>query len=158
MERCKLPPRASLPPLNHLRRAKPRTRGAAMPEAAAQPALKLTAICPTFIVPDVTAAAEHYRDVFGFKILSYFLNPPVFAIVARDVAEIHFGKADEGATASPNLLRRREIGLDAYIWVTDLHALHEELKERGAKVIEGPVQRVYKCLEVVVEDLNGFRL
>src|SRR5262249_25295892 len=103
---------------------------------SAKPALKLTAICPQFIVPDVVAAAEYYRDILGFKILGYFLDPPVFAMVARDAAEIHFGKPDAGAPASPNITRRK-IATDAYIWVTDLDALHAELKQRGAKIIEG---------------------
>lgn len=129
-----------------------------MPEAQTKAAAKLTAICPTFIVSDVVATAEYYRDVLGFKILSYFLDPPVFAIVARDAAEIHFGKADPGVAASPNLMRRHEIGSDAYIWTNDLHGLQAELKKRDAKIIEGPVQRVYNCLELVVEDLNGFHL
>ena len=53
-------------------------------------------VSPQFIVPDVVAAANYYRDVFGFRILSYFLDPPVFAVVARDAVEIHFGKADNG--------------------------------------------------------------
>ena len=129
-----------------------------MAEAQTKAAAKLTAICPTFIVPDVVATAEYYRDVLGFKILGYFLDPPVFAMVARDAAEIHFGKADADAAVSPNLTRRKGIGIDAYIWTNDLNALHEELKGRGARIIEGPVQRVYNCLELVVEDLNGFRL
>jgi len=129
-----------------------------MSEAQTKPAAKLTAICPQFIVPDVVAAAEYYRDRLGFKILGYFLDPPVFAMVARDVAEIHFGKIDAGSAPSPNLTRRRGLGSDVYIWVNDLHAFHGELKDRGAKIIEGPVQRVYNCLELVIEDLNGFRL
>ena len=129
-----------------------------MPEAQAKAAAKLTAICPQFIVPDVVATAEYYRDVLGFKILGYFLDPPVFAMVARDVAEIHFGKIDAGAEPAPNAARRKGLGSDVYIWTTDLHALHAELKERGANIIEGPVQRIYNCLELVVEDLNGFRL
>jgi hypothetical protein len=41
-------------------------------------------------VPDVVTAAEYYRDVLGFRILGYFLDPPVYAIVARDSVEIHF--------------------------------------------------------------------
>jgi len=124
---------------------------------AAKPALKLTAICPQFIVPDVVAAAEYYRDVLGFKILGYFLDPPVFAMVARDAAEIHFCKPDAAAPVSPNVTRRK-IATDAYIWVTDLDALHTELKQHGARIIDGPVVRIYNCYELVVEDLNGFRL
>ena len=129
-----------------------------MAEAQTKPAAKLTAICPHFVVPDPKVAAEYYRDVLGFKILGYFLEPPVFAMVARDAAEIHLAKIDEGMTASPNSVRRRGLGVDAYLWVTDLDALHAELKERGAKIVEGPVKRVYNCYELTVEDLNGFRL
>jgi catechol 2,3-dioxygenase-like lactoylglutathione lyase family enzyme len=36
-------------------------------------------VSPQFIVPDVTSAAEYYRDVLGFRILGYFQDPPVFA-------------------------------------------------------------------------------
>jgi catechol 2,3-dioxygenase-like lactoylglutathione lyase family enzyme len=115
-------------------------------------------VSPQFIVPDVTSAAEYYRDVLGFRILGYFQDPPVFAMVARDAVEIHFGKADNGATASPNVIRRRGLGLDAYIWVNDLDALHAEFEGRGAKIIEGPAVRVYQCYEMVVEDNFGFHL
>jgi len=107
-----------------------------MPEPQIRAAAKLAAICPQFVVPYVVAASEYYRSVLGFRILGYFLDPPVFAMVARDAVEIHFGKADEGATPSPNLARRRGLGIDAYIWVNDLDALHAELQERHAKIVE----------------------
>jgi hypothetical protein len=42
--------------------------------------------------------------------------------------------------------------------VNDLDPLYEELKARGAKILEAPVLRVYKCYEMVVEDNFGFRL
>jgi len=122
-----------------------------------KPAVLLTTISPQFVVPDVVAAAEYYRDMLGFRILGYFLDPPVFAMVARDTAEIHFGKADDGAPPSPNVARR-SMGLDAYIWVNDLDPLYAELKARGAKILEAPALRVYKCYEMVVEDNYGFRL
>src|SRR5882762_8987378 len=81
-------------------------RGLVMAETGVKPAVRLTTICPQFVVPDVVAAAEYYRDVFGFRILGYFLDPPVFAMVGRDASEIHFGKADGGALPSPNVSRR----------------------------------------------------
>jgi catechol 2,3-dioxygenase-like lactoylglutathione lyase family enzyme len=128
----------------------------AEPQTSAVAKFKLVA--PQFIVPDVVAAAEYYRDKLGFKILSYFLDPPVFAMVARDSVEVHFGRSTDGAAASPNHLRRPGLGLDAYIWVNDLDALHEELKSRGAKIVEAPTPRLYKCYEMVAEDNYGFRL
>jgi catechol 2,3-dioxygenase-like lactoylglutathione lyase family enzyme len=128
-----------------------------MAETNAKREVRLTTIAPQFVVPDVVAAAEYYRDVLGFRILGYFLDPPVFAMVARDTAEIYFGKAENGALPSPNV-KRRSLGLDAYIWVNDLDPLYKELKGRGAKILEAPVFRVYKCYEMVVEDNFGFRL
>jgi hypothetical protein len=84
-----------------------------MPEAQIKSAACLKMISPEFVMPDVTAAAEYYRDVFGFKILSYFLNPPVYAMVERDTDEIHSRKADAGAAPAPNVTRG-VIALDAY--------------------------------------------
>ena len=118
---------------------------------------KLKTISPQFVVPDVKVAAEYYRDVFGFKILGYFQEPPVYAIVQRDDVAIHFGQADHGHGASPNAGRRAG-SLDAYIWVTDVDALNAELASRGAKIVEGPMKTVYECYEIVVEDRFGFRL
>lgn len=114
-------------------------------------------ISPQFVVPDGVAAAEYYRDFLGFRILGYRPDPPVYAIVARDSVEIHFGKAGTGTAASPNT-RRREGSLDACIWVNDLDPLHAELRERGAKIVESPATRVYECYEMVVQDHLGFRL
>jgi len=114
-------------------------------------------INPQFVVRDVVEAAEYYRDVFGFKILGYFSEPPVFAIVGRDDVVIQFGKIDRGQTVAPNSGRRDE-ALDAYIWVDDVDALYAELKGKGAKIVETPKQQVWNCYEFVAEDAFGFRL
>lgn len=128
-----------------------------MAETGTHKTTRLRMISPQFVVPDVKVAAEYYRDVFGFKIRGYFWQPPVYSIVQRDDVEIHFGKADQGQNAAPNLGRR--VGsMDAYIWVTDVDALHSELSSRGAKIVEGPMKTVYNCYEIMVEDQFGFRL
>lgn len=114
-------------------------------------------ISPQFVVPDVVAAAEYYRDVLGFRIPGYFADPPVFAIVSSDSVEIQFGRADGERPPSPNWTPRQG-GLDAYIWVNDLDSLHTELKARGVKIIGAPELTVYECYEMVVEDHFGFHL
>jgi len=126
-------------------------------EPQTKAAVECRMIAPQFVVPDVVVAAEYYRDVLGFCIRGYFLDPPIYAIVARDSVEIHFGKADTGLASSPNI-QRREGSIDAYIWVNDLDPLHAELKGRGAKIVEPPTTQVYKCYEMVVEDRFSFRL
>jgi len=96
-----------------------------------------TGLAPQFVVADVVRTAEFYRDKLGFEILGYFLDPPVYAMVRRDSAEIHFGKAD-GQHIQMNEMVRNGLGTDAYIFVTDVNALIEEFSERGVKIIEGP--------------------
>ena len=88
--------------------------------------------------------------------LGYFGEPAAFAKVARGAVEIHLGKAD----AEPQLTNQsfRKISSDAYIWVDDVEALFAELTTSGAEIIEGPVRRIYDCVELEVRDCNGFKL
>ncbi len=113
-------------------------------------------VAPSFVVADVVATAEYYRDVLGFEILGYFADPPVFAMVSRGGVEMHFGKAD--GDPQPSNLQFREISSDAYVWVDDVEALYEEFNASGADVIEGPTRRIYDCVEMEVRDCNGFKL
>ena len=100
-------------------------------------------------------AAEYYRDVLGFKILGCFLQPPVYAVVARDAVKIHFGRLANGVQALPNVVRK-EGSVDAYIWTDVLDLLYRELEARAAKIVEAPTMRGYKCYEMVVGDKFGF--
>jgi len=123
-----------------------------MPERSA-----FLGLAPQFVVPDVVAAAEYYRDKLGFEILGYFLDPPVFAIVRRGAAEIHLGKAD-GLKIQHNEDVRRGLGTDAYIFVSDINSLHDELRQRGIEILEGPIRRPYDRVEITIKDCNGFQL
>lgn len=118
--------------------------------------MRLTKIIPQFVVPDVVAAAEYYIEKLGFHLLGYFLDPPVYSMVARDDVEVHFGKSDTGQTAPGSQFRK--VGMDAYIHVDDLDAVFKDLQARGANITEGPVVRVYKMREITVVDLNGYKL
>lgn len=114
-------------------------------------------IATQFVVDDVVATAEYYQRVLGFELLGYFLDPPVYAMLARGGVEMHFGKSDD-RPADLSSTQYRRVGFDAYIWVDDIYALHDELKEKGANIIDGPVKRVYESTEIEVEDCNGFKL
>jgi uncharacterized glyoxalase superfamily protein PhnB len=117
---------------------------------------KLKKAAPQFVVNDVVKTAEYYRDFLGFKILSYFLDPPVHAMVERDGVEIHFGKADKEGI-KPNSSHRK-IACDVYIWTSDIDALYEEFKLKNVNIIEGPVKRVYGSREIVIRDGNDFTI
>jgi|SRR4051794_39243920 catechol 2,3-dioxygenase-like lactoylglutathione lyase family enzyme len=114
-------------------------------------------LAPQFVVPDVVRSAEYYRDKFGFEILGYFLDPPVFAIVLRDGAEIHFGKSDKGEV-NLNDSVRNGLGTDAYIFVSNILNLFDELRKRGAKITEGPTERPYGRTEITVRDGDGYQV
>ena len=117
---------------------------------------KLRAIAPQFVVPDVIKTAEYYRDVLGFKILGYFPDPPVYAIVGRDNVEIHLGKGDTNI-AQGNVTRRSG-GLDAYIFVKGVDDLFEEFRQRQVDIVEGPIDQIYGQREIMIRDCNGFTI
>lgn len=125
--------------------------------------IQFTSAVPQFTVRDVVQTAEYYRDVLGFQIAGYWDGesatkspsaPPVFGIVWRGKVEIFFSRADD----SPVRTGRAQFALDAYIRITGVDELATELRERGAEIIDGPVDRIYNERELVVRDCNGLVL
>jgi catechol 2,3-dioxygenase-like lactoylglutathione lyase family enzyme len=121
------------------------------------------AAVPQFTVPDLVRTAEYYRDVLGFQIAGYWDGervslapdrPPVFAIVSRDQVQVFFNRAD----LSDARTGRAEGGYDAYLRVVGIDALAEELRTRGADILDGPEDRVYGQRELVIKDCNGLIL
>ena len=78
----------------------------------------------------------------------------MFAIVRRDSVQVFFSRARGGEVRTG----RAEGACDAYIQVTAVDALAEELGGRGATILDGPEDRVYKQRELVVRDCNGLVL
>src|SRR6185295_1626418 len=125
--------------------------------------IRLLAAVPQFTVPDLVRTAEYYRDVLGFQIAGYWDgervvqvpdSPPGFAIVWRDQVQEFFNLADRQNVRTG----RPEGACDAYFRVTQIDALAEELRSRGAEIIDGPEDRVYGQRELVVVDCNGLIL
>jgi uncharacterized glyoxalase superfamily protein PhnB len=122
--------------------------------------IRLQSATPQFTVPDVVQTAEYYRDALGFEILGYWDGervsfeaqpPPVFGIVRRDTVQVFFSRARGGEVRTG----RAEGACDAYIQVAGVDALAEELRARGADIVDGPEDRIYKQRELVVQDCNG---
>ncbi len=113
---------------------------------------------PFFLVDDVVATAEYYRDKLGFTRGVFFGDPPGFVIVKRNTARLMFRQVPENArpAARPNPDRMR-FTLDAYIWVSDVDALAEELRRRGADILSMPEEEGGRR-EMIVRDLNGYHL
>ena len=125
--------------------------------------ISFVAAVPQFTVPDLVRTAEYYRDVLGFQIAGYWDGervslvpdtPPVFAIVWRDQVQVFFNRADQ-----PDVrIRPAEGAPDVYLRVMGIDALAEQLRTRGADILDGPEDRVYGQRELVVTDCNGLIL
>ncbi len=119
-------------------------------------------VSPVLGVPQVRRTAEYYRDVLGFELdpIDGVFQPSadepdgVYAIVKRPGAWIHF-QIRRGGRSQPS---RPGFERDVYLYVDDVDYLHEELSQRGAKIVSPPRLAPYGIREVVVEDLNGYRL
>ena len=102
-------------------------------------------------MPDVVAAAEHYRDRLGFEVSFVWGEPPQYATTRRDDAPIHFTRGE-----IPR--RNRGQASDIYLFVSDIDDVFEELKKRGANVVMDLETWPYGMREFAVEDRNGYRL
>lgn len=116
----------------------------------------LIGIAPQVVVEDVVKTATYYRDVLGFTLIGYFLDPPVYAMVQRDGFQVHFSKSDTGSM-SPNE-QRRSICTDFMIWVPEIDRFYDEVTARGAEIAEVITLRIYGSREFVIRDCNGFRI
>jgi len=47
-------------------------------------------IAPVFFTMDIPGTLAYYKDKLGFECLATWMDPPVYAIVARDEHPIHF--------------------------------------------------------------------
>ena len=103
-----------------------------------------------FVVQDVLRSVEHYRDVFGFQTVFTYGEPTFYAGVARDGITIHL----QAASAT-----KRQVGQGSlYLFVSDVDALFEELKSRGARILKEPTDYPYGMRDFDVNDLDGNHL
>jgi catechol 2,3-dioxygenase-like lactoylglutathione lyase family enzyme len=114
-------------------------------------------IAPYFFADDVVATANYYRDKLGFRYDRFWNDPPTFCIVHRDGVFIMLA---EGASAGqPNRSADPEGGAwDAYVWVDDADALHDEYAARGVRIVRAPCDQPYNIRDFEIEDCNGYRL
>jgi hypothetical protein len=115
---------------------------------------KLTASSPVFLVRDVVAAANHYRDAMGFAYERFYGNPPDFVILHRDGMYLMLKQADAPEHIVP-LWTVSDKLWNAYFWVDDADELHAEFVRRGAKIDYGPCNQPYGCREFGIQDLDG---
>jgi uncharacterized glyoxalase superfamily protein PhnB len=112
-------------------------------------------IAPVFLVDDVVATANFYRDTFGFHYERFWGDPPSFCMVKRFGGILML--TEKPGAMRPNHLADGQ-SIDAYLWVDDVDALYAELKANGAKIVRELRDEPYGMRDFDVEDCNGYRL
>ena len=103
-----------------------------------------------FVVQDVPKAVAHYRDVLGFKVGFTYGDPVFYGGVER--GDVQF-------ISRPRTRRHAKSGQGAVnVFVTEVDALHDELKSRGATIVHPPGDRPYGMRDFDIDDLDGNRL
>ena len=116
-------------------------------------------IAPFFLVDDVVATANYYRDKLGFTYERFWNEPPSFCMVRRRGVTIMLCKLERTGVMRPNHgVDPEGSAWDAYIWVDDADALHAELRSRGVTIAREICDQPYGCRDFDVEDCNGYRL
>jgi uncharacterized glyoxalase superfamily protein PhnB len=108
-------------------------------------------IVPVFFTLDIPRTLAYYKDKFGFECLGTWMEPPVYAIVARGRHAIHF-RCAEPPLANPD--KYADELLDAYIFVEDADALCAEFTAKGVEFTRGLGDMPWGSREFVVKDCD----
>ena len=109
-------------------------------------------IAPLFFTKDIPGTLAYYKDKLGFTCQGTWLDPPVYAIVARDQHAIHFRCADP---PTPNPDKYADELLDAYLLVEGADALYAEYKSKGVEFTRELANTPWHSREFVVKDCDG---
>jgi len=109
-------------------------------------------IAPVFFTMDIPGTLAYYQDKLGFECLGTWMDPPVYAIVARDQHAIHFRCAEP---PTPNPDKYADELLDAYLFVEDADTLHAEYAAKDVEFIRELGDMPWHSREFVVKDCDG---
>ncbi len=116
-------------------------------------------IAPYFLVDDLVATADWYRDRLGFRYERFWGDPPGFTMVWRAGVVIMLARAGPPGVMRPNHRATPEGDhWDAYVWVDDADALLAEFRAKGVTIARDICDQPYGCRDFDVEDCNGFRI
>ena len=113
----------------------------------------MKAVTPILFVRDVAMAADFYRETLGFEIDFLHGKPPFYGAVHRDGVCLHLRFVHR-----PNfvdLAAHEQSLILATIDVSNVKALFEEFKARGANFPQGLVKQVWGGTDFHVRDPDG---
>lgn len=110
----------------------------------------ITSAIPVIAVSDSMRAEDYYCRVLGFEKMSAYpadasVPDPRYLALARDGVWIHL------QSYKPD----RAGHTDAFLWVTDVDAFHDEAAARGAKIQLAPTDQTWGTRETGIRDPDG---
>ena len=109
---------------------------------------------PQFLVDRLDDALSFYVQRLGFS--RDFVYDDFYAGVSRDGAVVHLKEAPKHPAERAH--RRSEEHIDAYLPVSGVRELYDELLGRGAPIVKPLEQRPWGQLDFYVEDPDGYIL
>ncbi|HEY6805640.1 MAG TPA: VOC family protein [Pyrinomonadaceae bacterium] len=125
-----------------------------MSSIAVETATKLTSLTPQFLVDDLPAAINYYRDCLGFE--TDFVYGSFYASVGRDGFSIHLKCAPK--TVADRAYRKENEHLDVYIGVQGIESLFNELQTKQARITRALADQPWNCRDFYIEDVDGYIL
>jgi catechol 2,3-dioxygenase-like lactoylglutathione lyase family enzyme len=110
--------------------------------------VNLTDAASVLVVADVAGSLDYYRDKLGFEVHAYEKDPTIYGYASRGRCNIHLAQG----RSHPNGF------FDVYVYVDDVDGLYDELRERGAEILNAPVHTEYGLREIRVRDPDGYVL
>ena len=105
------------------------------------------------------ATANFYRDKLGFTYERFWGDPPAFCMVHRSGIVIMLSELEQKGLMRPNgMAAPGGDAWDAYVWVDDADALHDELAATGVAIARGLCDQFYGNRDFDILDCNGYRL
>jgi uncharacterized glyoxalase superfamily protein PhnB len=111
---------------------------------------KLTAFSAVFTVRHVGGALAFLVEQLGFVEQFRMGDPASYAIADRGAVSIQLLPAER----SPETRGHAQV----YVFVSNVDALHEELKGRGCPIEMAPADQSYGMREMAVRDPDGNRI
>lgn len=103
---------------------------------------------PVLRTSDYARSRAYYTDVLGYRVVEEGGNPARFGIFQRDQSMLFINGWDGGPGASPG-------GWDAYVHVSDLDALYQEMSRANAEICRPIEATSYGMREFEVKDPDG---
>lgn len=124
-----------------------------------------------FLVDDVVATAEWYRDTLGFRIGDYYSDDHAhdddgndipgsageaqFVIIEHSGHRLMLGKTMRRGHGVQSNVSFKEFSSDAYFWCEDVDALFAHAKAVGAEILLEPETQFYGIREFRIKDHDG---